>query len=57
MNVFDVYSGKPLPSDKKSIALSLLFQSPDRTLTDKDTQKTMDRIVSRLRKDFEAELR
>ena len=57
VNVFDVYSGKPLPSDKKSIALSLLFQSPDRTLTDKDTQKTMDRIVSRLRKDFEAELR
>lgn len=57
VEIFDVYSGKPLPEDKKSIALSLVFQSPERTLTDKDTQKAMDRIVARLQKESGAELR
>ena len=56
-NVFDVYSGKPLPEGKKSIALSLAFQSPDRTLTDKDTQKAIDRIVRKLQQQHGAELR
>ena len=56
-DIFDVYSGKPLPPDKKSVALSLVFQSPERTLTDKDTQKSVDRIVKRLQQDCGAELR
>jgi len=57
VEIFDVYSGKPLPPDKKSIALSLVFQSPERTLTDKDTQKTLERIIKRLQKQCGAELR
>ncbi len=57
VDVFDVYTGKPLPPEKKSIALSLVFQSPDRTLTDKDTQKSLDRIVQRLQTQCGAELR
>lgn len=57
MEIFDVYSGKPLQADKKSLAFSFAFQSPERTLTDKDTQKAMDRIVARLQKEFGAELR
>ncbi len=55
--IFDVYSGKPLPPDKKSIALSLVFQSPERTLTDKDTQKAVERIIKRLQQQCGAELR
>jgi phenylalanyl-tRNA synthetase beta chain len=57
VDVFDVYSGKPLPPDKKSIALSLVFQSPERTLTDKDTQKALERIVAAVVRDCGAELR
>ncbi|NLO33687.1 MAG: hypothetical protein GX117_10095 [Candidatus Hydrogenedentes bacterium] len=57
VNIFDVYSGKPLPPDKKSVALSLLFQSPERTLTDKDTQKAMDRVVNAVVKNCGAVLR
>lgn len=56
-DVFDVYSGKPLPENKKSIAFSLAFQSPERTLTDKDTQKAIDRIVRKLQQQHGAELR
>jgi phenylalanyl-tRNA synthetase beta chain len=56
-SVFDVYSGKQLPQGKKSIALSLVFQSADKTLTDVDTQKAFDRIVQALAEQFGAALR
>lgn len=57
VDVFDVYTGKQVPAGKKSIALSLVFQSPERTLTDKATQKAWDAIVKRLQDDFGAQLR
>jgi phenylalanyl-tRNA synthetase beta chain len=57
VNIFDVYTGKQVPEGKKSVALSLVFQSPERTLTDKDTEKAWKRIVRRLQDDFAAELR
>lgn len=57
VEIFDIYTGKPLPSDKKSIALSLVFQSPERTLTDKDTQKALDKIIAGVQKNCGAELR
>jgi len=34
--VFDVYRGEGLPAGKKSVALSLVFRSPERTLTDEE---------------------
>lgn len=57
IEIFDVYRGKPLPPEKKSVALSLVFQSPERTLTDKDTQKSLDRIIKQLQQQCGAELR
>lgn len=57
VDVFDVYTGKQVPAGKKSIALSLVFQSPERTLTDKATQKAWDAILRRLQDDFGAQLR
>ena len=57
VEIFDIYCGKPLPQEKKSVALSLVFQSPERTLTDKDTQKALERIVAGVQKQCGAELR
>jgi phenylalanyl-tRNA synthetase beta chain len=57
VDIFDVYSGKQVTQGKKSIALSLVFQSDERTLTDQDTQKSWDRILKKLQTDFGAELR
>ena len=34
VDVFDVYRGQGLPEGKKSLAFSLVFRSPERTLTD-----------------------
>jgi len=57
VDIFDIYTGEQIPAGKKSIALSLVFQSPKRTLTDKDTQKAWDKILRTLQKEFGAELR
>lgn len=36
INIFDIYRGKNLATNKKSVAFSLTFQSDDKTLTDVD---------------------
>ena len=56
-HVFDVYRGDPVPPGRKSIALRVAFQSPERTLTDEDAQEVRERIVQALREQFRAELR
>ena len=57
VTIFDIYTGKPIPDGKKSIALGLVFQSPEKTLNDKDTQKAWDNILKALEKEFNAKLR
>ena len=57
VRLFDIYTGKQVGPGKKSVALNLVFQSGDRTLTDKDTQKAWDKILRKLRQEFGAELR
>ncbi len=56
-DLFDVYTGKQVAENKKSVALSLVFLSKDHTLTEKVTQKACDSILEELRKRFGAELR
>jgi len=56
-SVFDVYRGGQIPEGKKSIALAVAFQSPERTLSDADAQELRERIVAALAERFGAELR
>jgi phenylalanyl-tRNA synthetase beta chain len=44
VDVFDVYAGKGLPAGKKSIALSLVFRSASRTLTDEEVNGVLQGI-------------
>ncbi len=55
--VFDEYQGEPIPEGKKSLALSIAYQAPDRTLTDADVKKAREKIVARLTAKFGAEPR
>jgi phenylalanyl-tRNA synthetase beta chain len=57
MRVFDVYRGGQIPEGKKSIAFSVAFQSPERTLSDGDARELRERIVGALAERFGAELR
>ena len=51
------YREPPIPPGKKSIAFSVAFQSPERTLTDEDAAGMRERIVAALKERFGAELR
>ena len=55
--VFDVYRGEPIPAGRKSVALHVSFQSPERTLSDEDARAIRERIVAALAERFGAELR
>lgn len=55
--LFDIYKGEQIPAGQKSIAFKLLFQAPDRTLTDKEVNKVFDQIVDELKDKYEAEIR
>jgi phenylalanyl-tRNA synthetase beta chain len=54
---FDVYRGEQVGEGSKSVALHLVFQSPERTLTDDEVAVLRDRIVAALAERFDAELR
>ncbi len=57
MRVFDVYRGEQVGPGKKSVAFSVVFQSPERTLADDDAAVLRGRIVTTLRERLGAELR
>ncbi|MBR5427388.1 MAG: phenylalanine--tRNA ligase subunit beta [Clostridia bacterium] len=45
LELFDVYTGEQIASDKKSVAFSLTLRSDERTLTDEEADAAMKRIV------------
>ena len=57
VRLFDIFSGKTIPSGKKSMAYSLTYRAPDRTLTDTEVNKTHEEIVARLKTELQCEVR
>ena len=55
--VFDVYRGDQVGEGRKSVAIHLAFQSPERTLTEDDATEVRERVVTALAERFGAELR
>jgi len=57
VQLFDVYRGEQVGSGKKSLAYQLVYQHPERTLTDDEVAKVRQRIVKRLENELGAQLR
>ncbi|MBT8322848.1 MAG: phenylalanine--tRNA ligase subunit beta, partial [Eudoraea sp.] len=57
VNLFDVYTGKNLPKGKKSYAVSFTLQDEQKTLTDKQIDKIMNKLRAQYEKELGAELR
>ncbi|QHW33339.1 phenylalanine--tRNA ligase subunit beta [Paenibacillus rhizovicinus] len=57
IRIFDIYTGEKLGADKKSVALSLVYRHPERTLTDEEVTELHGKVVAKLEQSFEAELR
>lgn len=57
VEVFDVYRGEHVEKGYKSIALSIVFQSSERTLKDDEINEIHENILATLKKDVDAQLR
>jgi phenylalanyl-tRNA synthetase beta chain len=57
LKVFDVYEGKHIESNRKSVAIGLTFQDKSRTLNDEDVNAGMAAVIKALKSDHDANLR
>ncbi|GAE92713.1 phenylalanyl-tRNA synthetase beta chain [Gracilibacillus boraciitolerans JCM 21714] len=57
IQVFDVYQGDRLTVGKKSIAFSLFYQDPERTLMDEEVEASYQAILEAVANEHQAELR
>ena len=55
--LFDVYQGDKIESGRKSLALGLILQASSQTLTDQEVDRSIARILARLRLETGARLR
>ena len=57
VKLFDIFESEKMGVDKKSIAVSFTFLDHEKTLTDKEIDGWMGKIMTRLEKDLNAEIR
>lgn len=57
IQLFDVFESEKIGSDKKSLAISFTFLDEEKTLTDKEIDGMMNKIMDALEKDLKAEIR
>jgi len=57
VTLFDVYEGDQIGAGRRSLAWSLTYQAPDRTLTDREVNELHARIITEIGRRFRAEVR
>ena len=57
IKIFDVYQGKGIAEDKKSIALTISWQSMKNTLLDSEIDQAVEKIVNSVKTKLGGELR
>ncbi len=57
VGLFDVYEGQGIPDGKRSYALNFILQDESKTLTDKQIDKIMNKMISVFEREFGAQLR
>lgn len=57
VQLFDIFESGKIGADKKSLAISFTFLDEEKTLTDKEIDGMMNKIMTALEKDLQAEIR
>ena len=57
MDIFDVYTGENVASDEKSIAFTMTFEDPTKTLEAQEVDKVINQVLNRLEREIGAKLR
>ena len=57
VELFDIYRGPGVASGKKSVAISIILRDKNKTLEEKEINDAVEKIISKVKKDYNAELR
>ena len=57
IEVFDVYTGENVAEDEKSIAYTLTFNNPEKTLSDEEVTEVFNKIIDKVTKECNVTLR
>ena len=57
VRIFDIFEGGNLPEDKKSVAMTVVFQPKDKTFTDQELEGLMKKVIMEVGKKTDAVLR
>jgi len=57
VDIFDVYTGRGVDEDKKSVGMRFSYRSSERTLTDEEIRTVHERIVSAIVRETGARIR
>ena len=57
LNLFDIYQGKGIDPDRKSLALGLTWQHPSRTLNEEEVNEAVEDVLAHLADRIDAQLR
>jgi phenylalanyl-tRNA synthetase beta chain len=57
VTLFDLYRGEQVDKGKKSLAYSLVYQAPERTLTDEEIANIRAKVIKKLGSELKAKLR
>lgn len=57
VSIFDVYEGENVPDGKKSVAYSLLYQDPNKTLLDDEVEASFEKVVEAVNSKFNSYIR
>ena len=57
IKLFDIFENEKLGNDKKSMAINFTFLDEEKTLTDKEIDGWMNKIMTTLEKELGAEIR
>lgn len=57
LELFDVYSGENLESNKKSLAFHIVYQSDEKTLTSEEIDEIQTKLIKHLEEKFSAQIR
>ncbi len=57
VDCIDVFAGKSIDKDRRSMAVSMAFRAADRTLASEEVAGAVEQVIARLAQSFGAELR
>ena len=57
MTTFDIFEGQNIPVGKKSVAINVVIQAPDKTLTEEDLDMISQKIIKSVKEKTGATIR